>query len=274
MLYDKTEGTEVEMIEDPIPEPEEKGSVTVDLDKKPEKAGAKAEPKTPIEDSEEKKELARLGYKLRQQERQIKEYENVIRSQPPAEPKPAKKEGEVDYDELAQQDWKKAVKLLGREAATEIFQELYQRLQVQSQEQRFQEMQEASKKKVIEQYPNLEDESTEEARIFMQVVSEDSSLQSNPHGPEIAMYRMREKLQAGGRLPDPVRREVSSQVNQEMQRQLRARAGSVPLGRTGPRDNKVMLTKEQQAFCDRHNIPYDQYAKNVRALETEQSVEA
>lgn len=127
-----------------------------------------------------------------------------------------------------------------------------------AQEQRqFQEMElTKSKQKVLERYPNIEDESTDEAKLLIEVLNEDRSLSQNIHGPEIAMYRMEEKMRQRGLQP-PYIKEV---LSQEQERQRRVSTISSPIGKAPKGDNgRIVLTQDQKEICDRMKIPYAKY---------------
>lgn len=179
---------------------------------------------------------------------------------------PAQKTEPKDLDELdkiAEQDWKKAVKILGKEVA----QETYLELRKQEEELRRQQNQtstlEQSKQRVLDKYPMIEDDSSDESRTFREVLSEDPNVLQNPYGPEIAMYRMEAKLGKATKqnvAPSP-------QIRAEATRLARANAGGLPSGRPSTNKGNLEPTKEQKLVAARMGIPVEQYVKVARALE-------
>ena len=123
-----------------------------------------------------------------------------------------------------------------------------------------QERLEQSKARVLEKYPMIENDSSEESAMYRQIMNEDQALLSNINGPEIVMYRMEDRMKEMGKTPASVRPLVDREVN----RLVRAGASSV-IGRQASPSGKITLTKDQKEFCDHHNIPYEQYAKNLKA---------
>ena len=129
--------------------------------------------------------------------------------------------------------------------------------QREREQRQFQEMElTKSKQRVLDRYPTIEDESTDEAKLLIEVLNEDRSLSSNIHGPEIAMYRMEEKMRGRGMQP-PYVKEV---LNQEQQRQRRVSTVSTPVSRGTQGDSgRIVLTQDQKEICDRLKIPYGKY---------------
>jgi hypothetical protein len=62
-------------------------------------------------------------------------------------------------------------------------------------------------------------------------------------------------------------------VDREVNRLVRAGASSV-IGKTASPNGKITLTKEQKEFCDHYKIPYERYAKNLKAEQAIGGVEA
>lgn len=230
-----------------------------DSDKKPEYAAQ----------TEFQKAVARLRWQERQLERDRKEidelknrFSNLTLAQ--AEPPATVEEDEID--KLANQDWKKAVELLAERKIEEIAQrqraDEQQNLSIQELEQ--------SKTRVRSKYPSIDHEESEEAKVYMEVLNENPGLLRNVYGPELAMYKMEERMRSQGRVPE----EVKPIIDKELARRSRVQATSLPGGRPASKPNTYVLTREQKEYCDFHNISYDQYARTAKNLESGESLEA
>ena len=255
--------------DDPEKEMEPVTEVTVDLEKpiEPEKEPAKPEP-TPKPDQEVVKLRNTIAYQTRKLEQAMREMTEV-KNKLNEKPKVQTQEPEDEIDREAQLDWKRGVKMLVEkefnieEKVNEIIAKRDQARHELERKSMLDSELEKSKTLVLSKYPTIEDEATSEATFYRQVLNEDPSLLSNVHGPEIAMYRMEEKLRTSGITPSNVKPIVDKEVN----RLVRAGASNV-VGRQGSPNGKVSLTKEQETFCDRYNIPYDQYKRNLKSQET------
>lgn len=160
-----------------------------------------------------------------------------------------------DVDQVVQVDWKKAVNMLAEKKAREILEQEERRRKEELDKQNVQEIYNRSRNKVVERYPGFaQEEDSPEARTYSQMYEEDPTLWHNPQGPEIAMYRMEERLRA-----NPPKR-TPTDIDLEVQRRTRIASAYVPSG-TVPTSNKIVMTKAEQQYCDANNIPYDQYAK-------------
>lgn len=253
-------------------EPEENldtpSNITVDLEKKPDqKSDDKPRQEAPKSSADIQKLHNTIAYQTRQFEkamREIADYKAQIASRPQP---PVQKESETqdEIDKIAERDWKQGVKkVVEKDIEAKVQEILSKREQALNEVQKRTAMEselEKSKQRVFQKYPTIEDVGTDESRIYREVINEDNSLLSNIHGPEIAMYRMEEKMRAAGRV-------LASErpiITQEAQRLVRAGASSV-VGRQASPSGKVTLSKEQKQFCDHYKIPYEQYAKNLKAM--------
>jgi len=70
-------------------------------------------------------------------------------------------------------------------------------------------------------YPGIDDSSTPEGQAYVQAINENPALLKNVYGPELAMYKMEEKL----RTTSPVDPDA---VDLEVQRRMRTNANAVP----------------------------------------------
>lgn len=265
---DKEKQPDVEITDsEPIETPDELSQVTVDLDqeKKPDASKASEPPEKPkpsLELSKLNNTIAYQTRKLEQAMRELSEVKQQLASRPQVVQKESQNLDEID--EIAQKDWKMGVKkVVLPEIESKIEEILRKRDEAQAQLTRrnFAEAElDKSKQKVLQKYPQVEDEASEESSLYRQVISEDPSILQNVHGPEIAMYRMEERMQQMGRTPKSVKPIIDREVN----RLARAGASSI-VGRQMSQNGKITLTKEQKEFCDHYNIPYEQYAKNLKA---------
>lgn len=195
------------------------------------------------------------------------ERQTIIKDQPGLDP---------EIQSLAERDWQKAVKVLAtKEAEALIEQKLKERELKQSQIEAQRSNQQAqvtewerSKQKVTQRYPSLLDDGSDEANLFREVYNEDQSLYRNIHGPEIAMYRMEEKLRASGKTPASVR----SIVDRETSRIARAQ-GSAIVGRPASNGKQIRLTVEQVKFCQDHHLSQESYAKSLARMQSGEGVE-
>lgn len=251
----KEDLTDAQIEQEEIKAPDDAG-VVVDLD--PKKEEAKVEEK--IDWQEFKKVQARIEFQNRQVDKKLKRLEELAErmSQPTVQPT---NEPLDELDQVAQKDWKQAVKIIGKDAAKEFYDEIQAKRQVQENESKQFEELEGSKKRAADRHPELLDEASPKSRVYMQILTEDPSLLKNVRGPEIAMYRMEERL---GKPQVRIQPDL---------RNTRIGATNINGGMRPSLENKFVLTQEQKEFCDNHGIPYEKYAKNVKTLETGGSVE-
>ena len=263
----------VEIIEDePGETPEAPSQVTIDLDKPAQKQAD--HPKEAAKPSPELSKLNNtIAYQTRKLEQAMRELAEVrqqlsSRTQPVVE----KPQNLDEIDEIAQKDWKQGVKkVVEKDIEAKINESFAKREEAvrESQKRSLAEAElEKSKQKVLQKYPQVEDESTEESQLYRQVINEDPSVLQNIHGPEIAMYRMEERMRQMGRTPQSVKPIVDREVN----RLARAGASQV-VGRQAQPNGKITLTREQKEFCDHYKIPYDKYAQNLKAQDAIGGVE-
>lgn len=241
-----------------VEKPELQATVEIPLNEPQKEAGKKETQDFSLSFEELKKIESRIGYQARQLEKRMKEMEALANQSS----KPQKTEGEVqDLDEIANTDWKKAVKILGKEAAKEYLAELQQANTVEATRRSAELELEKSKKLVLSRYPNIENESTDEYKTYVEVVNEDPSILQNPRGPEIAMYRMEQKLMATGRMPQAVKNYVEPKIDEEVSR--RARVGAVSATPKAPvrNENVIVLTQDEKEFCETRGIAFSDFAK-------------
>jgi len=253
--------------------PDTPSSVTVDLEN-PDKEKIEKSDEKPKEQPKDARssDFSKLNntiaYQTRQLEKAMRELSEVKSqlSRPQAVV-------EDDVDAIAANDWKLGVKKLVEKDIEAKVQELLEKRENATRELQKRSAAEGelqkSKQRVLQRYPSIEDQGSEENKIYLEVINEDQTLLGNIHGPEIAMYRMEERLREMGRTPESVKPIVDREVN----RLTRAGASSV-VGRQQSPNGKITLTKEQKEFCDHYSIPYGQYAKNLKSQDLRGGVEA
>lgn len=273
------EKPEVEVVDDSEKDVEDTVSeVVVDLEKEkvesePLKPKQEAS-KTPNEDYSKLKN--RQLWLERQQEKMLREYQKLAEAYQVSRQESTvqrDKQNVDEIDEIAQKDWKLGVKKVVEKDIEAKVQEILEKrdeaLKAVQRQAALESELEKSKQQVLSKYPQLETDDSEEASLYRNVINEDSTLLSNIHGPEIAMYRMEERMRQMGKTPPTIKPIVDREVN----RLVRAGASSV-VGRQASPNGKITLTREQKEFCDHYKIPYEQYAKNLKAQETTGGIEA
>jgi len=236
-----------------VPDPEPEAEATIDVTPKQEEPPASVQA-APSEDfvklrnrmEYQNRQLEKASRELAEANRRVEEMASRFR---PLGENPSEPDDEID--KVAVKDWKKGVKLVMddylKEREKQRAEEEYAR-QVQTEL-------DASRRRVLDRYPSISDENSPEARAYIDIVNESPELHRNPHGPELAMYRMEERL----------RRQKSTPVDDEIARRARVSAVSTPPGRVTSTETRHVLTQSEKQFCDRESIPYDIYIKNREA---------
>lgn len=251
--------------------------VTIDLDQKKDST-AKAESttqETPKKSDDYSKLNNTIAYQTRKMDQALREI-NELKARLAEKPKQAVHQEPEEQDEIdreAQRDWKRGVKMVVKpEIQAEINAEFQRREAIENEKKRIASLEgelEKSKQRVLDKYPELDDDNSQVSSIYRQVVNEDNTLLSNVHGPEIAMYRAEERMRQMGITPASAK----PFVDKEVSRLARAGASNIA-GKNLSSGGKITLSKDQKEFCDHYNIPYEQYAKNLRAQKVGGGVEA
>lgn len=250
--------------------PEENISVNLDEKKETPKEERKPESKQPAFD--ERKIHNAVGFQVRQQVKALKdellaEIRSLKEANKPQEAKETQQELD-EIDQLAQKDWKAAVRKLAQEESSRNLQQVQTQRQQDEAQRLKNQLVERSKSFVLSQYPQLSDSESDETKTFTQVWNENPTLWNNPEGYRLAMYEMEERMRAMGKSP----KRVKQDVDKEVRRQLRANVSSV-VGHSGNGSNgKYILTKEQQKIADELGIKYEDYAKTAAALENKEDI--
>lgn len=153
---------------------------------------------------------------------------------------------------IAEDDWQKAVDIRAELKARKLLREEQEKRDRERQVSERQALVQANANKVREKYPELDDDSSEVAKLYSQVLNQDPSLLKNTYGPEIAMYRMEEMMSKNGR-------QVST-VDSEIRRRERVGAGGYLPGNQ-PTSERVVMTESEVQAADRAGIPRSEYAK-------------
>lgn len=214
----------------------------------------------PKQDSEFTKYRNRMEYQFRQYEKTTRELSEATRrmnefmAKQATQREEVEQEPEDEIDRIAQKDWKKGVSLV----MENVLKEREARQLAAAEQTRKQQQLEESKRKVLEQFPQLNDEHSDEARTYLEVLNEDQSLLTDPRGPEIAMYRMKERFQREGRIL-PHEKPI---IEREVMRQTRTQATSVPVGRAAQNEQtKIVVTQSEKELCEANGIPLDKYVQ-------------
>jgi len=221
----------------------------------------------------ERKISNKLFYELRQMEKRNKELlESYAR---PQQVRPARNAEQSDEDsqfeeqveQVAQHDWKRAVDLRAERLAKKIASEQiakFQESQAKAREeeslkQSILQSEERSKQRVLKEFPELLDESSDTFRnymgIFNREIAEDPYFMNNPRKYEIVANEFRSK--AG----------YQQAQNPEVERLKRVAAGSSTSQRTVQPGNRITLTQEEIDFCDQSGIPYSTYSRNRKIMD-------
>lgn len=255
-----------------IPQKEEKEQVAIVNAPEPEQTLVDVTPKSATPEaskpSAEEERLTKLtnkiGFLERKLEKEARAHAELAQSLQNLKfvPQGQKDEESIDpsldpeIHRIMESNYQKGIELLVEKKLREK-----EAVQLEQQKRQFQELElTKSKQKVLERYPNIEDESTDEAKLLIEVLNEDRGLSLNVHGPEIAMYRMEEKMRQRGMQP-PYVKEV---LNQEQQRQRRVSTVSTPAGKPSGESGRIILTADQKEICDRMKIPYSRYHEMLK----------
>ena len=188
----------------------------------------------------------------------------------PPKPEPASTAAltQDEYDKLVEAgQGKEAVRGLGKEVATQGYQEMFAQQQVQTALHTRQTALEHSKQAVLQKYPDLDPEGgnpdSEVSKAYTQVLNEYPTLFQVENGPEIAMALMEARKHAPA-APNPDARRV------------RATQASLPPSRAGGAATPMALTAEDKRYIENNRIPGgpERVAQIRRTLEQRGEVSA
>lgn len=164
-----------------------------------------------------------------------------------------------EIDTIAQTDWKRAVRMVNDQWYAEKKKEEQQQITVQSRIVEEQTKMLENLKVVASRYPELEtDPTSEKTQIFQSILEQNPDWKTNPLGPLLTMHEMEDELRKKGYAIDGAPKETESQ------RLQRVSSTGLPASKPVSSD-KVVLTREQKAFCDENGMSYADYARTLKA---------
>ena len=271
--------TEVELkekqaVEVQVPDDLKPGdTLTVDLDKKETETQSQAQKGEKYVSLDELQKIQKQVHTSSQYatrnvdslRREISELKQLL-TQPPQK-LPTNGAGD-ELDQLLEKDWKAAVRKLAGEEAETRYQRAVSELQRQQEAQQRVSVLEQSKEFVRKRHPEIDDGTSEKAKLYMEVLNEDPGILQEQRGPEIAMYRMEERLKGMGKFDE----KTIELAEKEAERRLRTGATRVPTSSATNKDSrKIVLDKAAREYCDRLGIKYEEYAKHKHILEQPES---
>lgn len=244
------------------------GPVEVDLESKSKQEEPKQPEPTLTRDDLEKlhKRNEFLNRNLDKALRQIQELVTQRNVEPQQNiPEPSQEEILDDLDQLAQKDWKQAVKVLGRQAAEEHWREIQAQQEEQVKLFKQQNALEKSRNRVLSEFPELAQDSSEISELYREALElekqDDPDVITNPRGPEVVRDRMKELARERGITLKPERELVDKKVDEELKRRVRTQASSNFGKPTSQSSGKVTLSEEEVELANRLGIPYEQLAR-------------
>ena len=156
--------------------------------------------------------------------------------------------------------WKSEIEGIAEQKAQEKFQALQAQEQQKQATERFKIIRQQCVAQIAEKYPDLHPETGTEdspiAQAFKRVTDAHPEVWQDAYGPLAAMSLMEQDLAKQGKNGAPL---PAGKVRASMH---------LPPSRSGPSAPASMtLTREQKAFCDRHNLKPEDYLKTLTALE-------
>lgn len=202
-----------------------------------------------------KKATAPLYYEMRKGREQ----------QPQTQQPLVKKDEPVDeWDKKLQTNWRGTVEELAEAKFNAMMQKQSEKQAAEYQRQQTSQLLENNKMQVLKKHIELNDETSQKAELYRQVLQERPEYLNNPFGPVLAMRDMEDRLRDLG-VVDNSTRQV---VEKEVARQTRTNGGALPKGSTVQNKNSVTLSKDQKEFCDANNIKYENFARYSRMQNT------
>jgi len=217
----------------------------------------------------EEKERNKAFASMRIENKKLAEQLEEVKAQVNSVARPAPQQQRVDdgipktdaeWDALADKDWKKAVDLRSHMNAQSVMAKNTEAAKVG-------EELDKSKAKVLQRHPELNDNDSEKAKIFLQVLNNNPDYVNHPKGPIYAMRDMEEHMETvlGYKHSDIVSAERSG-AKREKDRQhrivLNKGGGKVPAGGK----NTVTLSKDEAEFCKLQGLDPKEFAKTKRKL--------
>lgn len=195
-----------------------------------------------------KKATAPLYYELRKTKDEVRPVQQ-IQAQPKEEP--------TEWDTKLQKNWKGTVEELADSRVEAILKKREEAQRLHMESEKTKQILEANKKSVLDKHQELNDEGSQKAQIYRQVMQERPDYLLNSYGPILVMREMEDRLRDMGVVDSPTQRVVEKEVA----RQVRTNAGGIPKGAPINNGKSITLTKDQKEFCDANNIKYESYAR-------------
>lgn len=265
------------IVEEAPPKLEEPG-VTVDLDKQDDgQPDPKLEQlKTDLRAELEKEFQNRIKPFINQAEqarRQAEQYR--VQLEQTTKKSAAPEQTQDELDKLVDSgNWKEAVTRLADQRATAIIQQREQQTRIEQEALARKQLLDSSISKVTTLYPELDehtgDPTSEVSKTFTRLMNQNPDLLSNSRGPEVVMHEMEREMVMAGQTP----RSWQAAAKPNGAPANRAAATTLTPSRQALPANKVVLTREQKAFCDRQGVKYEDYARIARTLDSAGGVEA
>jgi len=166
---------------------------------------------------------------------------------------------DAEWDELAKNDWKKAVDLRSEIKAK-------QQYQTATATTEHNKVLEDSKVEVLRRHPELGDTNSEKSKIFRNIVTANPEYVTDRKGPMHAMYEMEHYMEKnmGVKREDIVKAEKKGQEQESQRRDTVALTSTA--GRNMTEGNKIILSKDEQEFCKLQEIDPKTYAANKKKL--------
>lgn len=229
----------------------------------------------------------KIGYMERQLEEQNKtiaqmrkEREDALHATPP--PSTGTQIQGLDdpqLESLVKTDWKLGVRKVAELVANDIVNKQLKvsketetaRVEAEKREQERMLTLQANVNIVASRHPEVDNDPTsEKAQIFQEVLDNDPQLRSRTDGPLVAMTRMEDELvrRHGPGALFTARNPGNPPAQPLPGARPPARPNpSLPPSRPVlPNQQRVVLTKEDRAFCDENKIPYADFARSQQAL--------
>ena len=167
---------------------------------------------------------------------------------------------DAEWDDLAEKDWKKAVDLRSSQNAHNIIRQ-------QQVAHKATSTLEEAKQKVLALHPEINDNNSEKARIFTQVLNENPDYLTHPKGPIYAMKDMEDYMESTlGYKRKDIRTAEQEGAKREASRQNRIILNKGGGRANGPTGNKIVLSKDEMEFCKFQGIDPKEYARNKQKL--------
>ncbi len=167
---------------------------------------------------------------------------------------------EAQWDDLAKKDWKKAVDLRSKIQAEDG-------IAASTQTTEFNKVLEESKQTVLKRHPELNDSTSEKAKIYRNIVVSNPEYTRQKKVPLTAMVEMEEYMEKnmGYKREDIIKAELQARQD-ESDRHSRVQLTSTT-GRNVSEGNKIVIGKDELEFCKLQGIDPKVYAANKKRLE-------